>query len=137
MNIQEANKGMTLEEANKLIAEYIGYEIHATHIYTGDVIQYRKNGEYIGSLHYLSLDALIPVWEKLDIEFQQSFPQSYPNVRFKLSKHTAHEDRLTKWVGEGKTVQEAACIATAKAILELNSNRSIGNTKGAGELGNE
>lgn len=67
-----------------------------------------------------SLDSLVPVWEKLDIEHIVSFPQSYPKIRFTISKHIS-QDKTKSWTGKGDSIQEAACIATAKAIKELNN----------------
>lgn len=64
--------------------------------------------------HYLSLDALVPVWDKLQLDFDFMLRGSFVKNNFKIyGKGQAWAHQLTD------TIQEAAAIATAKAILEL------------------
>ena len=96
---------MIPEEANKIIAEYMG----KAEVYTGDIFMGYTNMR-AGQLFTESLDALIPVWKKLD---------EFPRLEY-----TDYNNRFycyMKWVSAiGETMQEAAGFATAKAILELS-----------------
>jgi len=91
---------MTDNEVNKIIAEYM--EQYCTHIENAWLPKYTE-----------SLDALVPVWEKLGKE------------RFTLDMKAHKEDRYTVWrmpygdESNGETIQQAAAHATAKAILEI------------------
>ena len=109
---------MGTHEANRVIAEYMGVELkimggtlmylHAAPILsTGLTYRQWKRARF-----HESLDALVPVWEKLkcieikigDNDLNQCI------VRF------ACDD----WVwSDGETPQNAACIATAIAIEQL------------------
>ena len=66
-----------------------------------------------------SLDALVPVLEKLDIEYGRFYPQSCPLIRFGLSKHI-NQDTTAYYIGDAKTIQHAAALAAYKAIEEIN-----------------
>jgi len=93
---------MTPEEANKVIAEYMG--INYLRESNGDMIYLDICGvcEKRGQLFSSSLDMLILVWQKLGIEDIWSFS-------LMCKKETG-------------TPQEFACIATAKTIEALNAN---------------
>ena len=92
---------MELREANKIIAEFMGLEYPS----------------------FVSLDALIPVWEKLNHCQKELFPRiinkkkadtSYYKVSFFMyGKYSFVEH-------ESDDLKEAACLATAKAIKELD-----------------
>lgn len=96
---------MTPQEANKIIAEYMGVPSQ----YINGVIWNAEKG-YTTTDFRKSLDALVPVWEKLGIHEKYLYPKMV----------TLYHDELSDGCdAEGKTIQEAACTATAKAIKEL------------------
>ena len=112
-----AQKGeiMEIEEANKVIAEYMGWQD------IQDFLMARK------LLPFKSLDALVPVWEKLDSLGVMLIISTYKgthhgwNIETRVAaqgscefKMTAHEE-----YDREKSFSEAACIATAKAIRSL------------------
>ena len=86
---------MTTKEANKIIAEFMGWSI----IHNGNALSMCGGWSYLPSE---SLDVLPPVWEKLGCVY---FPE------FFKYRNGIDED--------GKTLQEGAAIATAKAIKKL------------------
>jgi len=107
---------MDAQGANKIIASYMGCEVD------GDQIVLRDNcrGYYHG-LYTKSLDALVPVWEKLR-----------KHVVIELCRHGVSDyhwcyfrDPTNKKIdsidedASGVSIQGAAAIATAKAIQEL------------------
>lgn len=111
---------MTPEEADEIIAGYmghknprVGHSNHTDHI----VVDSHKEG-YTSELfprYTQSLDALIPVWKKLDTA-----------PRFYKMSDAPLWIRCDIWNGQGEsqavgnyTITEAAAIATAKAIKEL------------------
>lgn len=86
---------MKPEESNRVIAEYMGDQNYG--------------------LWSRDLNALVPVWQKLDktnINF----------ARYKIGWQCHVDDCVLQgtWYS-GKTMAEAAAIATAKAIQELNA----------------
>lgn len=117
---------MTTQEANRTIAEYMGGP------YIGDACidsvgindgksycttsEICERCEEIES-YYLSLDRLVPVWEKLDFMVVELFARGYKDN--KGAQITCLPSHLRHYDLEGKTIQEAACIATAKAIESL------------------
>jgi len=118
---------MEIENADKIIAEYMGYEVDSTHIYTGSVLGYRITGEntYIKNNHFsASLDALVPVWEKMS--------NFWNELDFNLSPDKKPFFNIDYFIGRdcycinsyGKTIQEAACVATAKAIESLKNDQT-------------
>lgn len=95
---------MKSEEANKIIAEFMG---------TGVWVPVDNDCGELETLYSWSLDALVPVWEKLDkkpICISQGINQCEGKwfVQYGLFDG-----------GERETIQEAAAIATAKAIQEM------------------
>lgn len=97
---------MNTSEANKIIAEYMGYKDDGTEF---DAIIH-ENAAYAKSL-----DALVPVWEKLP-----TLPEFFSNSKNHYEVMFDIGDTATMYAkGEAATIQEAACIATARAILEL------------------
>ena len=120
---------MNIEEANRVIAEYMGGPYSGdfcqseterdlrddtnTELYCTKAILCNKCYELEGNC-YLSLDALVPVWEKLGV-----YPKFYSAGMGDIGcSFDNDEDFSGKLWSEG-TIQEAACIATAKAILQL------------------
>lgn len=111
---------MNLLQANKIIAEYMGVKIQRYP--DGEMENFvpcescAGSDEY-GTLYSRSLDALSKVWDKLGI------------TKIKSVNSAIWDESKYYWqfiigpnidtIGEGETVQEAACISTAKAILEL------------------
>lgn len=101
---------MTTKEANIIIAEFMGEEhYYYLHPRYGGAT---TDGEYDICISD-SLDALVPVWEKL-----KSF-----NLEFGTNVNSEYlcfydTDRMNVGVS-GHTIQEAAALATAKAIQEL------------------
>lgn len=93
---------MEPQEANKIIAEYMGVSLET--FLTYNLKSYSK-----------SLDAIVPVWEKLEI--RMSLDMNYRD--------------MSPWAcvcvyeiaAFGETIQEAAAIATAKAILEITEQK--------------
>ena len=114
---------MDIQDANKIIAEYMGFKI------VSDGISELIEGPS-GTLRILkgtysnSLDALVPVWEKLE-EVNVFVNRFAPHGKFvelcsdKKGKDYLPWDCFHYHKHEGTTIQEAACIATAKAIKEL------------------
>lgn len=115
---------MTNNEINRIIAEYIDEWIEQIHLP-------HSNGNYWVKVmdddmpkleqppYISSLDSLVPVWEKLRSD-RNGFRESFRLTIFKDSCVADH----TREIGienlcEGKTIQQAAAHATAKAIQEL------------------
>lgn len=93
---------MELKEANKIIAEYMGWD-------------WKDHGIKMAELAVPSLDALVPVWSKygekiLVYEFLRMalFAKMLSVEAITIMKETRNTS--------ARTFQEAACIATAKAI---------------------
>ena len=113
MKTEEANKDITIEEANRLIAEYMGlkYVLERNHIisYSGlKVSPYSK-----------SLDALVPVWEKLNLPKIIELDIRDHNYAKGFGFRTYADLSYSIYEDSSESIQEAACIATAKAIKEL------------------
>lgn len=112
---------MRIEEANMTIAKYMGFDriqndgkcdFCGQKNYT--FFEIDGGGECMFGTYSESLDALVPVWEKLecfiDISGRKDSKEK-AEVFMPYMKTGLYET--------GKTIQEASCIATAKAILEL------------------
>ena len=100
---------MTDEEVNKVIAEYM----FGKHYSKGC-----PNNHFIESL-----DALVPVWEKLK---ECSYPKFHKNEKgFSVSMSVEYFKGYNRVefveVYEMKSIQQAAAHATAKAIKELGN----------------
>jgi len=103
---------MKVNEANKIIAEYMGEEIvKGLGIKAGRVsTRVDPSAYYIDKFYSESLDSLIPVWDQL---------RCYPNFyRYKAKYQCCFTVGFTE---TSDTLTQAAAIATAKAILELTS----------------
>lgn len=112
---------METKEANKIIANYMGLYVHKKHIVTS-VRLGRVNGSHVGPLYSESLDALVPVWEKLDLNMISIDDMNgLASVRCGVSAWSLKNER--KFLIAAKNIKvsiyEAAAIATAKAIKEL------------------
>ena len=102
---------MNTTEANKIIADFMGVKVEDDCPYTEAMYEGEMTKVY-GSPYFSSLDALVPVWEKLEFLHCQFnwIPDNTFNCTLSLNEeHNANS----------KTIQEAATIATAKAIQEL------------------
>ena len=104
---------MEIQEANKIIAEYMG-EGSLINSMDFDLKARLHVGRYSKSL-----DALVPVWEKLgsfmiELENKSPFHEGYL-FDITLRPSGTFYTRTT-----ARTIQEAACLATAKAIQELS-----------------
>jgi hypothetical protein len=103
---------MKVEEANRIVAEFMGGPYEGDSAYCDD-----DSDDLIPEIeekiknHYVSLDALVPVWEKLS-----SSIQIYHSPLNDYSVRTPFGQELSD---KHETIQQAACIATAKAIKEL------------------
>ena len=80
---------MKIPEANRIVADFMGTD-----------------------KDYLSLDALVPVWKKIK---SAGF---ICNDRYTPTRYSFTINHRNGY-GYGKTIQEAALIATARAIQEL------------------
>lgn len=104
---------MNIEESNKIIAEYMGCPFNGN-ICTACGATHER------CIYSNSLDALVPVWEKL--VFQPNFWMEYDKnnwVCIEREDLRVAENFYNSYSGKCSSIQEAACIATAKAILEL------------------
>ncbi len=99
---------MTDQEVNKTIAEFMGYETPYAGVIEVDGIY---GAELIEGYYTKSLDALVPVWKKLNCGIQ-ILPQGNGYSCVVL------DGTDNKW-DQAATIQQAASQATAKAILEL------------------
>ena len=104
---------MDKEEANKIITEYMDEESET------DMFNGALGGCFptFSNMKYISLDALVPVWEKLNLprilEIDIS-EKSKPSFSYRYYTQLGYSHSA-----EGETIQEAAVIATVKAIKEL------------------
>lgn len=121
---------MELKEANKIIAEFMGYsniEIYQTSTGLCITISYgEESGDWKSLTPYSqSLDALVPVREKLALLFS-GIPH-YTMIINRADKTIVYKAYI-EWVGkdpellEGTytTPENALCIAAAKIIKELD-----------------
>lgn len=104
---------MKIMEANKIVAGYMGGYFSEE---DGITTHYKDGEQYASRLYSASLDALIPVWEKLG-ETSISI-STIPHSIHPAVKMLSVDINNSKVVGK-MSVQEAACIATAKAIKAM------------------
>lgn len=112
------NKVRTAKQADKIIAEFMGTK------YNHICIDYADKDKYLSDLYSESLDALVPVWEKLGDRFSMNYyreSELHCDTNGVIHRFTFCDDMLsdTKEVVENYNVHQAAAIATAKAILVL------------------
>ena len=109
---------MTNNEVNKIISEYVGYG----HEFVVIEDKYLNRGE---ASFTESLDALIPVWEKLNkhviVELCRHKAEGYHCCYFRDLDNPMVDDIYEHTFD--KTIQEAAAHATARAILENESHK--------------
>jgi len=123
---------MNKNQANKIIAKYMNLNIHSITDFSIHVMAPTWNDGYTEKmpLYSDSIDALIPVWEKLKVknfDIERRPEQWGRTNRGSLETFTKYiwvvllfnsEWNITTSVAS--TFQEAACIATAKCIESLN-----------------
>jgi len=118
---------MKTEEANKIIAEFMGHEL-----YCSEGVLMGINGGRVGTsvdpsafyvlpIYSKSLDALVPVWKKLNLELMLDFILTHGKMTVNTWECRIYSNRGgSLFKHEAITGQEAAAIATAKSIRELN-----------------
>ena len=121
---------MTDTEVNKIIAEYMGYDTtDLTQVKNYRSLQWYRNGstipEFTTSKYTYSLDALVPVWEKLEVEPSFTFlcdewQASLIITVFSIDYISGY--KVFEFCHDADTIFQAAAHATAKAILELKSD---------------
>lgn len=103
---------MNKEEANGVILEYMGWKYNSI----SEVFEHEKT---IGSSWRMdfdkSLDALVPVWEKLDMLPKFDITSNGEYLCFLVK-----EPRVF-FSSYRDTIQESALFATVKAILETGN----------------
>lgn len=112
---------MKASEANQIIAEYMEAKFREySELYHYDEYHSLYGREPDEFLYTQSLDALVPVWEKLNYKVIVYYQNIYCSKGlFEVVAHSRHGDlKMSKGVSEN-SIQEAAAIATAKAIKEL------------------
>jgi hypothetical protein len=105
---------MRLEEVNKTIAEYMGWEV--LRMTNKTIVRKWQDGLAKDTKYFTeSLDALVPVWEKLGI-YGGFYTRSETFVI-----QTQEGYSRTTMEAEGATIQESAAIATAHIIKGLQN----------------
>lgn len=110
---------MNKEEANKIIAEYMGYRLVKCDDMGFDTWEHDTNPSYIdipNTPHYVSLDALVPVWEKLKVDRHSCSYALKNEVCFTISHNKLNNIEQSF----GNTMSEAAANATAKVIKAID-----------------
>ena len=106
--------GNKIEIANKKNAKFMGLEAHGNPEFAGNTIRYNLD---IGKAYYYtttpayskSLNAQIPVWEKLGLVGVQ--------MNIKDNRVTLFKTKSCRVCAENEgTITETACVATAKFI---------------------
>jgi len=120
---------MEINEANKIIAEYMGWykEDHLNHglCWNHPDIEDRSVLDFCPN--FKSLDALIPVWEKLNnngvmLIFSTFNGTHYGwNIETRIARYHEFETVDHKEYDRNIALSEALCLATAKAIQELEN----------------
>jgi len=99
---------MDKEESNRVITEYMDLDP-------------QWNGlKYVYPLYSSSLDALVPVWEKLQWSLKITWlPYNGIIFYFENNERGCEIKEIHHDCSETYEIQEASAIATAKAILSL------------------
>lgn len=106
------------QEVNKIIAEFMEGQVVNDVDYFHDFIIYKLESgkKTASSLYTESLDALVPVWEKLG---KMEVSRSIIKLDF---IHKKAFIPFTKYMAKGNTLEEAAANVTAQFISELNND---------------
>ena len=99
---------MKISESDKIIAEFIGWYPQSTDMYPDAWNNHEGFRVMDHQWFSRSLNALVPVWEKL--KPIHGYDVILSQVGDWISDHNCEHEN---------SIQEAAAIATAKAILEL------------------
>ncbi len=104
-------------EVNKIIAEYMGVEpLERTCFFSDKKIRdYFANIQ--GELYTSSLDALVPVWEKLPCSINVYHLNGNCSVTTPFDQVILDRDGIN-------TIQQTSAYATAKAILKLKEQEN-------------
>ncbi len=123
---------MTNNEVNKIIAEFMEWETcnSGTPFIVHQQYGYESAPEFTQEPIYpcKSLDALIPVWEKANLNFQfiskkdeklEDLDSYYKPIKSNYRAWVTEIGFFDIYWSDNETIQEASAHATAKAILEL------------------
>lgn len=114
---------MTNEEVNKIIAEFMGWRIATD----GSEDFFYLDRRWESNIYTESLDALVPVWEKLcpKLDFMTGI-YIEPEINGYLHEVGFYDDGgfgIERCLSvKYKTIQEAAARATVKVILGIREN---------------
>ena len=109
MNIKEID----IMEVNRVIATFMGREG-----YIPANLSDMSKEQRLKYMEYLSLDALVPVWEKLKMDYVHLTKGTGVVWNVNLNKRVKRLEYID--LDESLlTIQESAAYATAKLILEL------------------
>lgn len=106
---------MEASEADKIIAEFMGYT------YESPCYWFDESGKANTVIYSKSLDALVPVFKKLDGMLQVVIEPYGDFETVSIFYYSTKTDRVESVDSSAKSIQEAAAIATAKAIKELKN----------------
>lgn len=105
---------MTPQEASKIIADFMGWELDQS--FTVEIDKNSGDKRIVGYLPHEDLNVSVLAWKRV-------------KCNFTLYHSIIENPTVTAYIGYfhqltiNETLQEAACLATAKAILELNKER--------------
>lgn len=109
---------MTNEEVNEIIVDFMGWEfdyhkIGAMLVEDGEICDY-------SDLYTESLDALVPVWERLKVRDLKFLFNNYAKNKCFIGLEVVEGSSISSSSEDSKlNIQEAAAHATAKVISEL------------------
>lgn len=114
-----------IEEAMKLVAGFMGFNWNKRSHKGSSVLIKEENGDLKGFdiSQPLSLDRLIPVWEKLNEVGLSVGIDILDGFSFWLYDHHQKSTDFGPVEARGKTIPQAAWLATAKAIEEIRENK--------------
>lgn len=115
---------MSDNEVNKIITEFMGWNLWSgqfSGIRYNAEIYIDENGKKVLNNFTESLDALVPVWEKLKVtDFQYNIAYDNDVIVYDCEITATNGEYLVYVIGveSMKTIQQAAAHTTARAILE-------------------
>lgn len=118
---------MKIEEADKIIAEYMGTDCKDSECdwnTKGDTCKICTDRVFDSKLKYdQSLDALVPVWGKLKKDNKivfVLFTDDQHGWNIETLQYSPYEQKqIFHEEYENRTIQESVCLAAAKAIKEI------------------
>ncbi|MBT8187830.1 MAG: hypothetical protein KJO73_09080 [Croceitalea sp.] len=112
---------MTPQEANKIIAEYMG--LRFVELCDNESYAQPNDDNYERIVYSKSLDALVPVWRKLNEDHELNLTITSDTMDAFLFYFDHYSTQKTIYESPlNQSIQEAAAIATAKAIQELGND---------------